>query len=243
MPRFFMTGGSSIAGGVAFITGEDANHARVLRLRIGDRLIVCDGGKDHHCTVTKITPDEVEAEVFETVPCQGEPDVKAIILAGLPKGERADYIVQKCTEAGASEIWFFPSHRCVAHLLGDGEKKIARWQRIAEEAAKQSGRGIIPQVGVLGDLAEAFNKANGTDLPLFMYETGERKPLREVLEGAGKFASAAVITGPEGGFEPYEAELAGVMGLKLCSMGPRIFRCETAPVAALSAIMYATGNM
>ena len=243
MPRFFLTGGSNIAGGTAFILGEDAAHAKVLRLRIGDRLIVCDGGQDHHCTVTKITPEEVEAEVFEVVPCQGEPSVRTLVLCGLPKGDKVDYIIQKCTEAGAAEIWFFQSHRCVAKISGDGEKKVSRWQRIAEEAAKQSGRGVIPTVGLLDDLAEAFNQANGTALPLFMYETGDRLALKDAVEAAGEIRSAAIITGPEGGFEPFEAELAGIMGLKICSMGPRIFRCETAPVAALSAIMYATGNM
>mgnify|MGYP001511625265 FL=1 len=107
MPRFFLSGGSSIAGGTAFILGEDAAHAKVLRLRVGDTMIVCDGGKDHHCTVTKITPNEVEAEIFEVVPCQGEPSVHTVILAGLPKGsDKTDYILQKCTEAGASEIYF-----------------------------------------------------------------------------------------------------------------------------------------
>ena len=137
MPRFFLSGGSSIAGGTAFILGEDAAHAKVLRLRIGDTMIVCDGGKDHHCTVTKITPNEVEAEIFEVVPCQGEPSVHTVILAGLPKGsDKTDYILQKCTEAGASEIYFFASSRCVARIQGDADKKIARWQRIAEEAAK-----------------------------------------------------------------------------------------------------------
>ena len=244
MPRFFLTGGSTIAGGTAFIVGEDAVHAKVLRLRVGERLVVCDGiGKDHHCTVTKITPEQVEAEIVESVPCLGEPSVRTLILCGLPKGDKADAIVQKCVESGAAEIWFFPSHRSVAKLPKDSDKKLERWQRIAQEAAKQSGRGVIPPVGLLTDIAEAFNKAKTAVLPLFMYETGDRTPLKDTLEAAGSFASAAVITGPEGGFEPFEAELAGIMGLKICSMGPRIYRCETAPIAALSAIMYATGNM
>ena len=243
MPRFFLTGGSTISGGTAFILGEDAAHARVLRLRVGDRLIVCDGGQDHLCSVKKISPDEVEAEVVEVVPCQGEPSVRVLVLCGLPKGDRADYIVQKCTEAGAAEIVFFHSHRCVAKFPSDPEKKTARFQRIAEEAAKQSGRGVIPRVSLLEEIGAAFDRAIETELPLFMYETGERQPLKDVVEGAGEFRSAAILTGPEGGFENYEAQLAGVMGLRICSMGPRIFRCETAPVAALSAIMYATGNM
>jgi len=244
MPRFFLTGGSTVAGGTAFIIGEDAAHAKVLRLRVGEHLIVCDGaGKDHHCTVKRITPTEVECDVVETVPCKGEPDVKVTVLCGLPKGDKADFIIQKCVESGAYEIVFFDCNRCVARLTGDREKKLARFQRIAEEAAKQSGRGIIPQVKYVEDLAEAFNIANATDLPLFLYETGERTPIKELVESAGKLSSVAIITGPEGGFEPYEAELAQIMKLKLCSMGPRIYRCETAPMAAISAIMYATGNM
>ena len=244
MPRFFLTGGSSIAGGTAFIVGEDAAHARVLRLQVGERVVVCDGlGKDHHCTITRVTPEQVEAEVFETVPCIAEPSVRVTMLCSLPKGDKVDYIVQKCTEAGASEILFFLSSRCVAKMPADREKKLARWQRIAQEAAKQSGRGIIPAVGLLEDIAAAFNKAKESELGLFMYETGERETMKDTLEHAGSFGSVAILTGPEGGFETFEAQLAGVMGLHICSMGPRIFRCETAPVAALSAVMYATGNM
>ena len=221
MPRFFLSGGSSIAGGTAFILGEDAAHARVLRLRVGDTMIVCDGGKDHHCTVTKITPNEVEAEIFEVVPCRGEPSVHTVVLAGLPKGsDKTDYILQKCTEAGASEIYFFASNRCVARIQGDPDKKIARWQRIAEEAAKQSGRGRIPAVGFLPDLAEAFNKANATALPLFLYETGERETLRDAVEGAGDIASAAILTGPEGGLEEAEVERARKAGFQVCTQEP-----------------------
>ena len=202
MPRFFLSGGSSIAGGTAFILGEDAAHAKVLRLRVGDTMIVCDGGKDHHCTVTKITPNEVEAEIFEVVPCQGEPSVHTVILAGLPKGsDKTDYILQKCTEAGASEIYFFASSRCVARIQGDADKKIARWQRIAEEAAKQSGRGVIPAVGFLPDLAEAFNKANATALPLFMYETGERETLREAVESGAVARGSRLVALHSGGLQ------------------------------------------
>ncbi|MBQ7144740.1 MAG: 16S rRNA (uracil(1498)-N(3))-methyltransferase [Oscillospiraceae bacterium] len=246
MPRFFMAG-ANVAGGTLILAGEDANHAKVLRLRVGDRIVICDGAQtDHHCTVKRITPDEVEAEVVESVRCPAEPNVRAVILAGLPKqGERADFIVQKCTEGGAGEIVFFRSHRCESSLCGGAmEKKLLRWQRIAEEAAKQSGRGIIPTVSALDTFPEALDKAVKCELPLFLYETGERVELRQAIENAGPgVRSAAILTGPEGGFEPYEAELARTLGFPICSMGPRIFRCETAPLAALTALMYATGNL
>ena len=242
MPRFFMAG-TNILGGMAIMKGRDAEHVHVLRMRPGEDMIICDGqGTDYKCRLVKADKEQVEAEVIEVVRCPAEPSVKVTVLCGLPKGDKTDYIIQKCVEAGAYEILFFSSSRCIAKL-GNEEKKLERWQRIAEEAAKQSGRGVIPTVGFLPDLAEAFNKANATALPLFMYETGERETLREAVESVGSIASAAILTGPEGGFEPFEAELARIMKLHICSMGPRIFRCETAPVAALSALMYATGNM
>ena len=123
------------------------------------------------------------------------------------------------------------------------DKKLERWQRIAEEAAKQSGRGIIPTVGYLDDYGEVLNRAVHRDLGLFMYETGERTTIREAVERAPEVNTAAIITGPEGGFEPFEAELARRVGLNICSMGERILRCETAPVVALTALMYGTGNL
>lgn len=246
MARFFMAGGTFGKGGTILLTGADAEHARVLRLKVGERIVVCDGkGADRHCTVTRVTKDAVEAEVGETVPCPGEPDITVTILAGLPKqGERGDYVVQKCTECGAARIMFFLSRRCVARPVCSGfEKKRERWRRIAEEAAKQSGRGIIPEVDILADFPAALDAAIKTELPLFLYETGERTPLKAAIEGAGAFRTAALITGPEGGFEPFEAELAAKLGFQICSMGPRILRCETAPAAALTALMFATGNL
>ena len=176
------------------------------------------------------------------MPCKAEPTVRSTVFAGLPKGERSDFLVQKCTEAGASEIVFFSCTRCVAKAV-NMEKKLERWQRIAEEAAKQSGRGIIPQVSWAGDFADMINIANKKDLGLFMYETGEREALSEVLDGNRDIKTAAIVTGPEGGFQPFEAELAKIVGLHICSMGERILRCETAPVVALTAAMYATGNL
>ena len=155
---------------------------------------------------------------------------------------RTDYIIQKCVEAGAGEIVFFLSNRCVARPEAP-EKKLERWQRIAEEAAKQSGRGIIPTVSWAGEFAEALNIANQKELKIFLYETGEREGLDSVLEANKGAKSVALMTGPEGGFAPFEADLARIVGLHVCSMGERILRCETAPVVATTAVMYATGNL
>ena len=242
MPRFFMAG-TNIMGGMAIMKGRDAEHVRVLRLRPGEDMIICDGkGTDYKCRLVKADKEQVEAEVIEVVPCPAEPTVQVTVLCGLPKGDKTDYIIQKCVEAGASEIMFFQSDRCVAKP-DKPEKKLERWQRIAEEAAKQSGRGIIPQVSWAGEYADALNVANQKELGLFMYETGEREALNAVLEANSDVKTAAIVTGPEGGFAPFEADLARIVGLHICSMGERILRCETAPVVAVSALMYATGNL
>lgn len=242
MPRFFMAG-TNIKGGMAIMKGRDADHVHVLRMRPGEDMIICDGqGTDYKCRLVKADKEQVEAEVLEVVRCPAEPTVKVTVLCGLPKGDKTDYIIQKCVEAGACEILFFSSSRCVAKPT-DPEKKLERWQRIAEEAAKQSGRGIIPTVGWAGDFAGALDVAIKKDLSLFMYETGEREALDAVLERGKNAETAAIVTGPEGGFAEFEAKLAGIVGLHICSMGERILRCETAPVVALTAMMYATGNL
>ena len=153
-----------------------------------------------------------------------------------------DYIIQKSVEAGAHGIVFFQSARSVAKP-DDPYKKLERWNRISEEAAKQSGRGIIPKVTWAPDYGEVLNTAVHHGLPLFMYETGEREALKDVLEANSSVSSVSILTGPEGGFEPFEADLARIAGLHICSMGERILRCETAPVVAVTAVMYATGNL
>ena len=242
MARFFMAG-TNFKGGMAIIRGRDAEHVRVLRLRPGEEVIICDAqGTDYRCRLVSATEEQAEAEVIEVVPCPAEPSVAVTVLCGLPKGERTDYIIQKCVEAGATEIVFFNCERCIARP-DTPEKKLERWQRIAEEAAKQSGRGIIPQVSWAGEFADALNIANQKELKLFLYETGEREALDAVLEANKSVRTVALITGPEGGFAPYEADLARIVGLHVCSMGERILRCETAPVVAVTAVMYATGNL
>ena len=118
------------------------------------------------------------------------------------------------------------------------------WQRVAEVAAKQAVRGIIPQVRYKADCVAELNDALHTDLPLFMEETGERETKRDANEHTGSpIASAAIVTGPEGGFAEFEADMARKLGMHICSMGERILRCETAPVVALTALMYGTGNL
>ena len=243
MARFFMAG-TNINGGMAIMKGRDAEHVRVLRLRPGEDMIICDGqGTDYKCRLVKADREQVEAEVIEVKKCPAEPSVKVSVICGLPKGsDKTDYIIQKSVEAGAEEIMFFQSARCVAKPQ-NMEKKMERWQRISEEAAKQSGRGIIPKVCWLEDMTAALDVVIKKDLGLFLYETGEREALSEVLDSNREVKTIALMTGPEGGFEAFEAKLAKTVGMHICSMGERILRCETAPIVALTAAMYATGNL
>lgn len=245
MARFFMAG-TNIEGGRAIIRGQDAEHIRVLRMRPGEDVIICDGrGTDYRCRLVSSGPEEAEAEVIEVVPCRGEPGVEVTVYAGLPKGERADFLVQKCIEAGASRIVFFNCERCVARPDGRSmEKKLERFGRIAEAAAQQSGRGKIPAVEFENNYVEMLGRAIQAEAKLFMYETGDdRVAMKAAIEAAGAFRTASVVTGPEGGFTEAEAKMARACGMTLCSMGERILRCETAPVIAVGAIMYAAGEL
>ncbi len=243
MARFFMAGTNLLGSPTAVIRGRDAEHIQVLRIRPGEDVTICDTqGTDYKCRLVRGSREEAELEVLEVIPCKGEPNVDVTVLCGLPKGDRVDYIIQKSVEAGAHDLVFFQSARCIAKP-DDPYKKLERWNRISEEAAKQSGRGIIPAVTWAADYGEVLNTAVHKDLSLFMYETGDREPLNAVLGGSLPVKSVSIITGPEGGFEAYEADLARIAGMHICSMGERILRCETAPVVAVSAVMYATGNL
>lgn len=245
MARFFMAA-TNLKDGMAIIRGQDAEHIRVLRMKPGERVVICDGrGTDYLCRLVRSDGDGSEAEIVEVTPCKAEPTVSVTVFAGLPKGEKSDLIVQKCTEAGANGIVFFDCERCVARPKEKAlDSRLERWHRIAESAAQQSGRGMIPQVRFIGNYVEMLDAAIKAEAKLFMYEAGDRRvPLREAIESAGQFTAAAVVTGPEGGFTEAEAAMARGCGFALCSMGERILRCETAPIIALTAVMYATDNL
>lgn len=245
MPRFFIEHVDPTAKSIV-ITGRDAEHIKVLRMRPGEALTICDGkGTDLYCTLVSSDGKTAYADVAEVMPSKSEASVMVRIYAGLAKGDRVDYVTQKCTELGAHEIIFFNCDRCVVRLdpKKGADKKVERWQRIAEEAAKQSGRGIIPTVRYLDSYEDMLAEAASSDLKLFMYETGDRISMQQAIRAALPCGTAAVITGPEGGFTAQEADAARQAGFAVCAMGPRILRCETAPLIPLTAILYETGNL
>ena len=158
------------------------------------------------------------------------------------KGDKLEHVIQKATELGAYEIVAFPSARCVSRPDDKSlKKKLERWQKIAASAAEQSGRGRIPQVLVLGSFGEALKRASGADKALMFYENEHAVTLRMALE-TGEYENISLLTGPEGGLEEKEVEQARQAGLQVCTLGNRILRCETAPLCALSAVMYASGE-
>lgn len=242
MTRFFVEP-QDMTGDSLVLTGENFQHARVLRLKPGERLLVCDGrGREALCAVREAGSAELILDVLEQQASQTEAAVRVSVYMAFPKADKLEHVIQKATELGAYEIVAFPSARCVSRPDEKSlKKKAERWQKIAASAAEQSGRGRIPQVVTLGSYQEALERAAQADKALLFYENEHAVTLRMALE-SGPFSSASLLTGPEGGLEESEVEQARRAGFAICTLGTRILRCETAPLCALSAVMYAAGE-
>lgn len=236
MPRFFT---AAVGDGYIVIDGADAVHiGRTLRMRPGEELTVCDGaGTDFACVIEAIHADSVELRIESSVPSQSEPALALHLYVGMPKADKAEHIVQKAVELGAASVNFFDCRFCVSKPA-DFDKRRIRLERVALEAAKQSGRGRIPQIGGLYRFDEMLARVRQTDLPIFFYEGGG-ETLRTILTSS--FGSCALITGPEGGFAPEEVEKVRSAGIVTATLGPRILRCETAPLCAASAVLFHAG--
>lgn len=238
MPRFFC---DNILGDSILLTGEDAVHlSRSLRVRIGEEVTVCDGNKaDYRCTVESVSSDTVTLHIEEKTVNQAEPPQEIVLYQALPKGDKLEFIVQKAVEMGATRIVPVQTRFCVVKSDAKSfEKKRVRLQKIALEAAKQCGRGVIPQVESLltfKEAAAALAEENG----MVCYEHGG-EPIGTLIErGCG----ASLFVGSEGGFAPEEIELLNESGVRCASLGVRILRCETAPIAALALLSHALGEM
>ena len=242
MTRFFVTP-EELQSDVLELTGENAQHAKVLRLKEGEQVLGCDGeGRECLCAIRTVTPGLVELDVVKRQDSESEARVKASVYMAFSKGDKLEHVIQKATELGAYEIVAFPSARCVSRPDDKSlKKKLERWQKIAASAAEQSGRGRIPEVLVLGSYKEALARAAQADKAILFYENERATTLKMALED-GDYATVSMLTGPEGGLEEKEVAQAMEAGLQVCTLGRRILRCETAPLCALSAVMYASGE-
>ena len=242
MPRFFVTS-EELGNHFMVLTGENAAHAKVLRLKNGDEVTVCDGdGTDYRCTVSDVAPDQISLAVHSIHPSESEAAVACSIYMAFPKADKFEHVIQKATELGAAELVCFPSSRCVSRPDSRAlAKKLERWQKIAASAAEQSRRGRIPRVLSVPSYAAALERAAKTDLAVCFYENEDHHTFREAIEQR-PFETASLLTGPEGGFSEEEIDQAAAAGLQICTLGSRILRCETAPLCALAALMYASGE-
>jgi len=242
MARFFVEPGE-MNGEFIVLTGENAEHAKVLRLKNGEKVTVSDGqGNECICTVSDVSPGMISLVVDHRQETVTEPKVKVSVYMAFSKGDKFEHVIQKATELGAYEIVAFPSARCVSRPDDKSlKKKLERWQKIAASAAEQSGRGRVPDVVVLKSYKDALSRGGQADLPILFYENERATTLKMVLTKA-PYSSVSLLTGPEGGLETAEVQQAMDAGFSVCTLGSRILRCETAPLCALSAVMYDSGE-
>lgn len=242
MVRFFVAP-EELLGDTLTLTGENAQHAKVLRLKQGEEVLVCDGQEQEClCAVQSTGSGQLVLDVKERREPASEASVKVSVYMAFPKADKLEHVIQKATELGAFEIIAFPSARCISRPDDKSlKKKLERWQKIALSAAGQSGRGRIPQVLTLSSYQEALHRAATADKALLFYENEQAVTLKMALSGGG-YQTVSLLTGPEGGLEETEVAQAREAGLQVCTLGKRILRCETAPLCALSAVMYDAGE-
>ena len=235
MRRFFC---DSITTDSAAITGDDAHHiTRVLRMKAGDALSLCDGaGNEYDALIVSVSPEAVVCTVSNPHASEAESPVQVTLFQCLPKTGKMELIVQKCTELGVFSVVPVQSARCVVVPGKDYDKKRERYSRVALEAAKQSRRAMVPQVLPLTELKKIDVKS--FDLCLVAYEDESTVALKQVLRAAGILQSIALLIGPEGGLEEGEVRQLVQAGAKSVSLGKRILRTETAGMAMLAQTLY-----
>ena len=243
MTRFFVEP-EELLPDFLVLTGENAQHAKVLRLRCGESVLVCDGqGNECLCTISDVSQNQISLVVQKRQVSESEPCVQVSVYMAFPKADKLEHVIQKATELGAYEIVAFPSSRCVSRPDEKSlKKKVERWQKIAASAAEQSGRGRIPQIVTVPSYRAALERASQADLALLFYENEQSTTLKMALS-QGNYHTVSLLTGPEGGLDISEVDQAQSAGLKVCTLGKRILRCETAPLCALSAGMYDAGEL
>lgn len=241
MHRFFVEP-SQIGEKEIVITGPDVNHIRnVLRMRAGEELLAADGqGSEYRCILRELQDSEIRAEICRKLSGSAELPSRITLFQGLPKSDKMDLIIQKCVELGVFRIVPVTTKRTVVKLDAKKEEsRRKRWTAVSESAAKQSGRGIIPEISGVQSFREAVEEAGELDVCLIPYEKAEDMArTREILSGIPAGASIGVFIGPEGGFEEEEVREAMEAGARSITLGRRILRTETAGMAVLAMLGY-----
>ena len=242
MPKFFIEK-NQVNDEYVNIIGEDFLHmTKSLRIKANEKIVACDGVFDYNCIVEIITSDAVICKIMEKRSAIGEPSVKVYVYISVTKSDKLELVTQKVTELGAFKIIPFISARCVSKPdQKSANKKRERLQKIATEASKQCGRSIIPEVSEFLTLKQVIENCKENDINLVLYENEKDLSIKNAIENKD-FTTISIVVGPEGGFEQSEIESFINSNFEIVSLGKRILRAETAPIAAISAIMYQTDN-
>ncbi len=225
------------------ITGENAKHIeKSLRMKAGEEITLVDSdGIQHNAVIDDIIPNNVKVKINESFKCENEPNVTVTLYQALPKGDKMDFIVQKAVELGVNAVVPVISARCISRPDQKAlNKKVERWQKIALQAAQQSRRGIIPQVKQAVSFKQAVQNLQGDSCNIIFYECGGEK-VNKIIKDSCKHIN--MFIGSEGGFEQQEVQSVIEKGGRAATLGKRVLRAETAPLTALSVIMYETGNL
>lgn len=241
MNQFFVEE-SQIQGSEIIIEGTDVNHIKnVLRMKTGEEVMISNGTDKHYiCSIMTISEQQVVAKIVDIDTNSTELPVKLYLFQGLPKADKMELIIQKSVELGVHEIIPVAMKRCVVKLDAKKEKsKLARWQGIAESAAKQSKRMVIPNISRVMNFKEAVAYAKSLDYNIIPYEFANgMERSKQVVKSLGQYKSVGIFIGPEGGFEEAEIAYAKESNMQIISLGKRILRTETAGLTALSIIMF-----
>lgn len=245
MHRFFIRQEDIFKDGIT-IEGEDVQHiSRVLRLKEGDKIVLCDqSGTDYLVSIADISKHSIRTDIISKEASKGEPSIEVVLYQGIPKSTKMDLIIQKCTEMGITRIVPVMTARTVVKLESDKDeaKKVARWTKIAEEAAKQSARGVVPQIDMPVNLEQALKDSKSLDVVLIPYEWEVEMSVKGALQGKAP-KNVGFFIGPEGGFDTYEIDKAKQNNVIPVTLGNRIMRTETAGFAMLTCIMYEYDQM
>ncbi|MDL2248323.1 16S rRNA (uracil(1498)-N(3))-methyltransferase [Tyzzerella sp. OttesenSCG-928-J15] len=241
MHRFF----APVTGGNVQLCAEDINHiSNVLRLKQGEEIIVCDGQKnDYLCRIKEISKKHIEVETLSVLKNESEPKCQITLFQGLPKADKMELIIQKCVELGIYKIVPVETERSIVKIKDGGEKKTARWQGISLSAAKQCGRGIVPEIGGITTFKDALKQMAAFPFAFMPYELQQGNSLGSAVESIkDKASEIAIFIGPEGGISDEEAQLCKDANIVPVTLGKRILRTETAGFAALIMIFSALGE-